>query len=80
MSRVYIHEAIKATSKRKPFITRRAWGGIVTNEAHKTAIKIQPTDTPAGCVVVSEVTKDLRPGWTPRAEDLAADDWDAVSL
>lgn len=77
---MYIHEAIKATSERKPFITRRAWKGIVTAEAHRTAIKIQPTDTPDGCIVESAATKHIRPGWMPRAEDLMADDWDAVSL
>lgn len=73
-----IQEAIAATSKIKPFITRRAWRGVVTNESHKTAIKVQPTDTPDGCIIESAATKSLRPGWQPRAEDLMANDWESV--
>ena len=77
---MYIHEAAAATSKSKPFITRRAWRNIVLSEAHRTAIKIQPTDTPVGCIIESAAIKGPRAGWQPRAEDLMAEDGEIVSV
>lgn len=74
-----IYQAMAAVSKRTPFITRAAWRGVVTAEPVRWVIKIQPTNTPSGCIVHDEATKILRPGWQPRAEDLMADDWETVA-
>lgn len=73
-----IYQAVAAASKKTPFITRAAWRGVITDEPVSGAIKIQPTNTPSGCIVHDEATKIIRPGWQPRAEDLAADDWSVV--
>lgn len=77
---MYIHEALQTRTKEAPFITRSAWRDIVSSEACRTAIKIQPTDTPDGCIIESVVTKSPRRGWQPKAEDLMAGDWETASF
>ena len=74
---MYIHEAIMSRSISKPFITRRAWQGIISDEAHQIVIKIRPTDTPE-CCVYYETGKAPCSQWYPRAEDLCANDWEVA--
>ena len=71
---MYIHEAIAARTKQKPYITRQAWS-YLTDKPCGAAVKIQVTDSPDCCIVESVSAKVLRVGWQPKAEDLAADDW-----
>lgn len=73
---MYIHEAIKARTEIKPFITREKWC-YRTGQPCKAAVKIQPTDSPDGCVVRSVTGRDC-PRWQPTTDDLTADDWKTV--
>ena len=75
---MYIHEAINARSAEKPHITRLSW--TYTLDGFKVLpISINPTDTPDGCVLVTRASRTPCRGWQPRAEDLAADDWEPVA-
>lgn len=77
---MYIYEAVMATSKENPYITRRAWQ-YVTEYACPSSIWIQPTNSPDCCIVGSETTSSSpRRGWQPTAEDLVADDWEVVKF
>ena len=70
---VYIHEAIMNTTRKKPFITRKAWD---MDFSELPIIKLLPTDTPDCCLIVSECSAHgPRRGWEPKAADLIADDW-----
>lgn len=62
-----IYIAIKATTEKRPFITRIAWAGL--------QIKILPTDSPDCCIISSLSGRNPRRGWQPTAEDLTAEDW-----
>lgn len=70
---MYIHEAIKATTESRPFITRKSW---IVDDSEKSMVKILPTSTPDCCIMVSDFSK-MRPSrcWQPRKDDLTADDW-----
>lgn len=59
--------AIKATTEKRPFITRTAWAG--------QGIKIRPTDSPECCIISSPYCARPSRGWQPTAEDLTAEDW-----
>ena len=75
---MFIHEAIKAPTTKKPFITRKAW---MLNDIDRAIIRILPTDTPDGCIMVSDYSsRGPCRGWQPRAEDLVADDWVVCSV
>ncbi len=70
-----IQEAIKAAQDAfpsMPCITRQSW-----RRWSKTpgGVKIQPTDSPDGCIIESDVDKENRRRWNPTAADLLADDW-----
>lgn len=71
---MYIHEAIKARTADKPFITREIW---LTEYSclERYAVKILPTNTPDGMVCVGAASRSPCRGWQPDAEDLSADDW-----
>lgn len=73
-----IHEAMKARTEQRPFLTRGAWGGLILNEPH-SQVHIQPTNTPDCCIVFSPIQKSPRRGWEPAAEDLLAEDWEVTS-
>lgn len=73
---MYIHEAINATSKKNPYITRRMWR-YTTDHACPASVWIHPTNSPDCCIVGSETTAPRR-GWQPTADDLVADDWEVV--
>lgn len=75
---MYIHEAIKAVTRNRPCIRRRAWD--YQTDTPRIAVKIQPTDSPDGCVIRSVAEKNTRHGWQPTASDLVADDWETVRL
>ena len=76
---MYIHEAINARTAQKPFITRKARSCLTDNPC-SAAIKIQPTNSPGGCILHSEFIVNQQPCWPPRLEDLIADDWEPVGL
>lgn len=69
-----ISEAIQARTEQKPFITRKKWRSEFSTW-QAADIKIQPTDSPDCCIVMSRVNKSPSRGWQPTAEDLLADDW-----
>lgn len=69
-----IVEAMKARDRYHPFITRKVWLNVVSDTA-EPALRIQPTDTPEGCLFYGLTKKTPAAGWQPRAEDLLADDW-----
>lgn len=75
---MHIHEAIAATTRQEPFITRKAWE-YITSKPCACAIKIQPTNSPDGCIVESVNSAIPICGWQPTAEDLTADDWYSVA-
>lgn len=75
---MFIHEAVLATTPKNPYIKRKAWG-YVTTTPH-VAIKLQPTDSPDGCVLHSITEPNPRRGWQPTAGDLVADDWVVIGL
>lgn len=72
---MFISEAIQATTAQCPYITRKAWDRI-TSKACDAAVKIQPTDSPDRCILISVSLRDSI--WQPCAADLIADDWEIV--
>lgn len=76
---MFIHEAILATTKDEPCITRKSWA-YITNEPVSAVITILPTDTPDCCVIASKNGRIPCRGWQPAARDLIADDWETVGL
>lgn len=68
-----IHEAIKATTIRKPYVTREAWAFLTVTP--ETPVKLLPTNSPDGCILISTMQKDSCRWWQPTAGDLLADDW-----
>lgn len=70
-----IVEAVKATTLQRPYITRKAWNRVTPNPCD-AAVKIQPTDSPDRCILISVSSRD-RP-WHPGTADLIADDWELV--
>ena len=75
---LYIHEAIKARTEEKPYITRESWG-YITSVWCSTTIKIMPTNTPDCCTLESVASNGPRRGWQPKEEDLIAKDWIVVT-
>ena len=72
-----IYEAVKACSVKYPFMTRDAWRKVVSTKI-EDSVKIQPTETPEGCLFYGLSQKAPIPGWQPRKEDLLATDWMVV--
>lgn len=68
---MFIHEAIASRTAEASFITREKW----RNEWEVAEIKIQPTNSPDCCIVVSKVNRSPYRGWQPTADDLMAEDW-----
>lgn len=75
---MHIHEAIQATTVKTPCITRSKWNRYAKKPAG--GIKIQPTNSPDGCIIESDVDEGIRRIWQPTAADLVADDWETVGL
>ena len=75
---VFIHEALAAVSleARKPYIRRSSWRRL-SNSPMALGIRIQPTNSPDGCIVESDVETETRRRWNPTADDLMADDWES---
>ena len=71
---MYIHEAIRARTAERPFITRKRWVDDYGSYSH-LSVKLLPTDTPDCCVLESKLSKNPCRGWQPMAGDLLADDW-----
>ena len=76
---IFIHEAVAMAQKRFGYITRESWL-YTTSKPCMVPIKIQPTNSPDGCIIESESAKEPRFGWQPKAEDLVAEDWEVISL
>lgn len=76
---MHIHEAINATDGRNPCIRRKSWA-YPTDRPVSASVKILPTNSPDGCVILSVCTNDPQPRWAPTAVDLTADDWEVVSF
>ena len=76
---MYIYEAIAARTREKPYIARKDWGYVVEGDHIRPgyAVKLNPTNTPDLCVVISK-TSGMTRGWEPSAADLTADDWITV--
>lgn len=75
---MFIHEAINATTVRQPCIARRAWNRF--SKTPGSGVKIQPTNSPDGCIIESDVDRKTRRSWQPTAGDLVAEDWEPVGL
>ena len=75
---MYIHEAIMATNIKYPCIARETWARLSLTPCG--GIKIQPTNSPDGCILISDARGGLLHGWQPTAADLIADDWKVVTL
>lgn len=76
---MFIHEAVQKTSLERPMITRKAW--VYPTSEPGPGIVIMPTDSPNGCMIVrSEPFAQGHTLWTPKKEDLLADDWYPVRL
>lgn len=73
-----IYEAVQECSVRHPFMTRSAWLKLVGSKM-EDSVKIQPTDTPEGCLFYGLSQKAPIPGWQPRKEDLLATDWIVIT-
>lgn len=69
---MYIHEAIQARTADEPFISREKWADTF---GAKRGVRLFPTSSPDGMIVVSQTAKAPCRGWQPTAEDLVADDW-----
>lgn len=73
-----IHEAIKATTDEKPFVTRTAWfHRFLIDDCKGTGrtTRVIPTDSPGKCLVVTPL-EGCTGSWTPSKADLLADDWE----
>lgn len=75
---MFVHEAIKARTEAKPFITRTAWKAC-SSRPSLGYVRILPTNTPDCCILFSSFSGKIPcRGWQPTAGDLAADDWEIV--
>lgn len=72
-----IIEAIAQTGSGMNYITRAAWRHALPFRT-TAAVKVLPTDSPEGCLLLSCALEKYTP-WQPRLEDLIADDWRPVS-
>ena len=70
-----LHEAILATDKEHPLVKRTSWDQGV-GYPWPMAQKIQPTNGPDCCIFYG--IGSPRAGWSPRKDDLTADDWVTV--
>ena len=75
---MFIHEAIRAISNPTTCIMRESWKRLSKEPCG--GVKIQPTNSPDGCIVRSDAEPFCRSGWKPTADDLTADDWVLVRL
>lgn len=69
---MHISDAVAAAIKSGQCIARRKWESPYR-------FRIEPTDTPDGCICHSKAMKNPCRGWQPTAEDLLADDWFLLS-
>lgn len=74
-----IYEAILQTTPKQPYIRRTSWE-YPTLAPTNAPVKILPTNSPAGFVVVFAENAMSRYGWSPIRDDLAANDWEPVGL
>lgn len=75
---MFVHEAIKARTEAKPFITRTAWK-VHRSSLSQEYVRLLPTNTPDCCILFSSCSGKIPcRGWQPTEEDLAADDWEIV--
>lgn len=60
---MYIHEAIRARTAERPFITRKSWVDDYGSYSH-LSVKLLPTDTPDCCVLETIFYKGIMPSET----------------
>ena len=75
-----IHEAIRATTDEKPFITRKSWFHKFLVDDRKgggRTTRVIPSDSPGGCPVVTPMA-GYTGSWKPSKADLIADDWETA--
>lgn len=75
---VNIVEAVKIAMETRMCIRRRCWDYPTSKPM--IAVKILPTNSPDGCVLLGVAHQIPRNGWQPNAEDLVAEDWETVRL
>ena len=71
---MYIHEAIKASDREYPCITREAWTRIQDGE-RRVLVYLCPTNTPDNVIADGAAGRLPSRGWQPKLEDLIAKDW-----
>lgn len=71
---MYIHEAIKASDREFPCITREAWTRIQDGE-RRALVYLCPTNTPDNVIADGAAGRLPSRGWQPKLEDLIAKDW-----
>ena len=69
--------ALQARTARYPYLARRAWLATITRGPYESCF-VQPTDTPDGCLLISNQTGRIAP-WNPSEADLLADDWEVCT-
>ena len=79
---MYIHEAIRASDREFPCITRESWMGMQDGE-RRTLVCLCPTNTPNNVLIEGGTARTTCRGWQPRLDDLVANDWlpaDGIAL
>lgn len=76
---MFIHEALRARTGRKQYITRKAWNKLYPTPGPGPAVWIFPTDAPGGCILEYRIPTIRILNWRPTETDLLADDWEPVS-
>lgn len=73
---MYLHQAVEAAMEGRMCVRRRAWDYPTSKPV--ISVKILPTNSPDGCVILGAAHQIPRSGWQPTAEDLTAEDWEIV--
>lgn len=71
---MYIHEAIKASDREFPCITREAWTRVQDGE-RRVWVYLCSTNTPDNVIADGAAVRLPSRGWQPKLEDLIANDW-----
>ena len=69
--------ALQARTARHPYLARSAWLTTITLGPYESCF-VQPTDTPDGCLLISNQTGRITP-WNPTEAGLLAEDWEVCA-
>ena len=69
--------ALQARTAKHPYLARSTWLTTITRGPYESCF-MQPTDTPDGCLLISNQTGRVTP-WVPEEADLLADDWEVCA-